>query len=144
MLSADSTLLHRVAHNCLNIDYCQLDAHLLYPHVFKAEMLSTQPQILCFEIWLITCERRVSYGAIRCILTFPEYLLCMNISRALPFLGAFAKLRKATVSFVMSVRQSVCPSICPHWINRLLLDGFSWNLIFEYFSNNLSRKFECH
>jgi len=33
------------------------------------------------------------------------------------FLGAFAKLRKATISFVMSVR--------PHGITRLPLDGFS-------------------
>ena len=42
------------------------------------------------------------------------------------FLGAFAKVRKATISFLMCVR--------PHGMARLLLDGFSWNLIFEYFS----------
>jgi hypothetical protein len=41
-------------------------------------------------------------------------------------LGAFVQLRKATVIFVMSVR--------PHGTTRLLLDWFSWNLIFEYFS----------
>ena len=29
------------------------------------------------------------------------------------FLGAFAKLRKATISFHMSVRPSVRPSVCP-------------------------------
>jgi len=39
-----------------------------------------------------------------------------------PFLGAFAMLRKATVSFVMSVR--------PHGITRLSPVGFSRNLIF--------------
>jgi hypothetical protein len=33
-------------------------------------------------------------------------------------------LRKATVSFVMSRR--------PDGTTRLSLDGFSWNLIFEY------------
>ena len=43
------------------------------------------------------------------------------------FLGAFAKLRKATISFVMPVRLSVRP----HRTTRLPLDGFSWNLIFE-------------
>jgi hypothetical protein len=37
------------------------------------------------------------------------------------FLGAFAKLRRATIRFVMSVR----PSICPHGTTRLPLDGFS-------------------
>ena len=37
------------------------------------------------------------------------------------FLGAFAKFRKATISFVMSVRLSVRP----HETARLPLDGFS-------------------
>jgi len=45
-------------------------------------------------------------------------------------LGVFAKLWKATFSFVMSV----CLSVCPHGTNRLLLEGFSWNMIFQYFS----------
>ena len=40
---------------------------------------------------------------------------------ALVFLRAFEKLRKATVSFVTSV----CPSVRPHGITRLPLDGFS-------------------
>jgi len=42
------------------------------------------------------------------------------------FLGAFSKLRKATIGFVMSV--------LPHGTTRLPLDGVSWNLIFEDFS----------
>jgi len=40
--------------------------------------------------------------------------------------GAFAKLRKVTISFVMSVR--------PHGTTQLPLDGSSRNLIFNYFS----------
>jgi hypothetical protein len=40
------------------------------------------------------------------------------------FLGAFAELRKATVSFV-----------CPYRTTRLPPDGFWWNLIFETFSD---------
>ena len=40
-------------------------------------------------------------------------------------LGAFAKLQKPTVIFVMSV--------CPHGTSRLPLDGFSWNLVFDLF-----------
>ena len=55
------------------------------------------------------------------------------------FLGAFAKLRKTTVSFSMSVH----PSVCPHGTTRLPLGGFSWNFIFGYFSK-VSRKFRCH
>ena len=41
------------------------------------------------------------------------------------FLGAFAKLRKATTSLAMSVS--------PHGTTRLPLDGFLRNFIFEYF-----------
>jgi len=37
------------------------------------------------------------------------------------------EIRKATVNFVMSV----CPSA---WNNFFLLDGFSWNMIFQFFS----------
>jgi hypothetical protein len=51
------------------------------------------------------------------------------------FLGAFAKLRKATISFV----KSVCPSA---WKNSALLNGFSWNLVSEYFSKICSKKFQ--
>jgi len=40
-------------------------------------------------------------------------------------LYAFAKLQKATISFV---------SVRPYGTNRLPLDGFTWNLIFCYFS----------
>ena len=50
--------------------------------------------------------------------------------RAAFFNGAFAKFRKATVSFVMSV----CLSVRTHGISRLPLCGFSRNLIFVYFS----------
>jgi len=39
-------------------------------------------------------------------------------------LGAFAKLRKATNSFVMSV----VPSVCPHGTIRFPMDRFLWNL----------------
>ena len=49
-------------------------------------------------------------------------------------LGATAKLRIATFSFVMS--------IWPHGTSRLPMDGFSWNLIFEYISK-VCRKKSC-
>jgi hypothetical protein len=58
----------------------------------------------------------------------------------LTILGEFAKLRKATISFVMSVR----PSVRPHETTLLPLDGFWWNLVFEYFSKNLPRKFKFY
>ena len=51
------------------------------------------------------------------------------------FLGSFAKLRKATISFVVFV----CPSVCPRGTTLLPLDGFLRKFIFEYFSK---KKFE--
>jgi hypothetical protein len=57
-------------------------------------------------------------------------------------LGAFAKLRKVTVSFVMFVCSSVCLSVYPDGTTRLPLDGFSLNLIFQFFFENTSRKFK--
>jgi len=50
------------------------------------------------------------------------------------FLGAFAKLRKASISFIMSVR--------PHGSTRLPLDGFSRNFIFEVFFRNSVKKIQ--
>jgi hypothetical protein len=46
------------------------------------------------------------------------------------FLGTPAKLRKATVSFVMSI----CSSVCPHGETPLPMDRSALNLMFEYFS----------
>ena len=60
----------------------------------------------------------------------PYVYIHVQISHLLPFLGTFAKLRKATVSFVMSVR----PSVRPHGTTLLPLDGFWWNLIHMDFS----------
>jgi len=39
-------------------------------------------------------------------------------------------LRKATISFFMFVRPSVCLSDGPHGTFQLLTDRFSWNFIF--------------
>jgi hypothetical protein len=50
------------------------------------------------------------------------------------FLGAFAKLRKAAISFVMSVRLSVRPYVHYYGTTQLPMDGFLWNLVYEYFS----------
>jgi len=50
--------------------------------------------------------------------------------RVTSLLDASAKLRKATVSSVMSVR----PSVRPHATTRLPLDKFSWNFVFQCFT----------
>ena len=58
----------------------------------------------------------------------PQTYLLLPWAQGMPFLVMFAKLLKVTVSFIMSV----CLSVLPHRTTRLPLDGFSWNLIFEY------------
>jgi hypothetical protein len=64
---------------------------------------------------------------------YPQYWLHTQTD----FLGAFTKLRKANISFVMSVRPSVPLSfhsfVC---MNNLAATGgfFLWNLIFDSFS----------
>jgi hypothetical protein len=54
------------------------------------------------------------------------------------FLGAFEKVRKAKVSFAMNAR----PSVCPVGTIRLPLDGFSVNLIFEYYGEENAWKIQ--
>jgi len=51
---------------------------------------------------------------------------CGLTEKRLVLLGAFAKLRKASFSFVLSVCLSLffCPSVCPHGTTLLQVDGF--------------------
>jgi len=62
---------------------------------------------------------------IQCRKLYPVLDLVLLNHSDVSFLGAFAKLRKATISFLMSVRP---------YETRLTQDGFSWHLIFEDFS----------
>ena len=60
-------------------------------------------------------------------LCFGWYLCSLVCYWKFSFLGALAKLRKATVSFIMSVR----PSVRLHGTTELPLDGFLWNSIYQ-------------
>jgi hypothetical protein len=65
-----------------------------------------------------TCARAVLCGE----RTWRSNIIDSCAEEICQLLGAFGKLQKATVSFVMSV--------LPHG-TRLPMDGFSWNFIFE-------------
>jgi hypothetical protein len=84
--------------------------------------------ILCLYLWTwlsLTIKSEIN-GSSLCI---SSVILCVTVTCvycAVPLLGAFTKLWKATVGFVMSV--------CPHGTTRLPLDGVSLNLMFEDFS----------
>jgi hypothetical protein len=54
------------------------------------------------------------------------------MTESLIFLGAIAKLRKATVTLVMSVCLSVCLRVCLHGTTRIPLDEFDISLFRKY------------
>jgi hypothetical protein len=56
------------------------------------------------------------------------------------FLGAFTKLRKATISFVMSV----CPYVCQYGTTRLLLEEFFMKFDIGEFFETVARKCKFH
>jgi len=53
------------------------------------------------------------------------------------FLDAFAKLRKSTISFVMSANCLVSPSVPPAGTIRLLLDEFLRDFLLEFFRESV-------
>jgi len=84
--------------------------------------------IFCF---IVSPSHHKSSPTLRLLLTEPFFLFDSNhLSRPPLILGAFAKLRKPTIGFVMSLY----PSVCSHVTSRPPLNVFSWILIFEYFS----------
>jgi hypothetical protein len=83
----------------------------------------------CKRLWT-NCDAFV-------ILTWTVVLKSLSTVYRASFLGTFANLRKGTVTFVRYL------SFLSHG-TRLPLDGFLWNLVLEYFSENLSRKCKFH
>jgi hypothetical protein len=104
-------------------------------HVVKFGKLLTQLYSGTFHRSYMFRPQRV---IIRIILskTLKKWRYKHALENHISFFGAFEKLRKVTTSFVMSIR----PSVCWRGTTALAMDGFSWNLIFEYFFENLLRK----
>jgi hypothetical protein len=89
--------------------------HIIHLATVASSLISWQ--MLCYEsIIYIALE----YKSFRYFLT-----QCFRSVLSHRFLGAFAKLRKATVSFVICVM--------PHVATRLPLNGLLLNFIFECF-----------
>ena len=61
----------------------------------------------------------------------PRRIQATHIFLKYVFLGAFTKLPKVTISFVMYVCPSVSGSVRQHGTTHLPLDGLLWNLILE-------------
>jgi hypothetical protein len=81
------------------------------------------------KIWNIFWPRLLCSVALHMRMT-----IFWKCKKCLYYLGAFGKLRKAIISFVISDCPSFRPFVGPHGIARLPLDVFPWNLIFEHFS----------
>jgi len=70
-----------------------------------------------------------------------------NFFRIIRIFGCFRKIVKSDYWFrhaCLPAYLSVRPSVCPHEMTRLRLHGFSWILIFEYFSKMHPEKSKFH
>jgi hypothetical protein len=79
------------------------------------------------------CTMRQTYRFVDWQALTKSFNLEIAVAIRFSFVGAFAKLRQATVSFIVSVGQS-------HGTTQLPLDGFSLNFIIWVFFWNVSRK----
>jgi hypothetical protein len=96
-----------------------IDTHNYYYHAhFRS---------VCYADVLIPFLVAVWKNAIvgRIFVKFIFWGFSLKFDNTYPFLGAFEKLRKAAISFVMSDHLSVRPSVLPHGTTRLLVDEFS-------------------
>jgi hypothetical protein len=71
--------------------------------------------------------RKVDVARVNCLNKLRHW---SRFRRKNQFLGTFIILLKA-ICFVVFIR--------PHGTSRLLLDGFLWNLIFEFFRNSVEK-----
>jgi len=128
------------------------------------EVLFMRLQIWLLKAWYIVHAREICYmctprlhnnlvGYIVSIYSLMPRLVgvaylfaCVNVCNnrtwtnlRIPFVGAFAKLPKTTICFVVSIHSSVCPSVRPRGTTRLPLDEFSWTFMFECFRKSVDK-----
>jgi hypothetical protein len=85
--------------------------------------------VVCCKVCLCWCLRPSPDIVFTSPIGFLQYSSFFVQGSSLVCFGACAKFRKATSSFVMSVR----PSVRPHGTTRVPLEGFSSNFIYGYF-----------
>ena len=106
---------------------CMTLKSLLYSFLQQVDTFQRKVLTLCKgNLWLLV-------PAIMHIIN----LYCLSVHKLSKWhinliLGTFTKLQKATISF--HVYQSICLSVRQHGTTWLTQDGFSCNLIFQYFS----------
>ena len=98
----------------------------------------------------IADNSQVQFAHVKCIVYILVWIdrfeeldqICLSDTFS-PLLGAFAKLRKATISFIMSIRLSVCPSVRTEQLGSHLTD-FDEICYQSFGFENLLRKFKFH
>ena len=95
---------------------------------------------LWFFSIIVFCSSLKSLGFRRWLSWDPQtHFLSKKVYILIVFLGAFAKLRKATISFVMSVRLSVrAKQLGSHWMDFMKFD--TWGFL-EDLSRNIRRNY---
>jgi hypothetical protein len=121
---------------------------------FKHSDIKNNTCVCAFDMIMIaTCTGRTSsvdWKSDHCLPTLIHVKFACdgdihNRSFCLEFLCAFAKLRKATISFVMSVRLSVCsPVHLSAWDNPAPTGRIFMKFDVWVFFENLSRSFKFH
>jgi hypothetical protein len=116
--------------------------------------LSSVHLVLYFEFLISKLWKRCWYFIdsllVQELINLSQHTISSPLSIPPFFLGAFAELRKMTISFVMSIRLPFRPSVSTSFrieTVRLPLDRFSWNSILDNFSkicrkNSVSLKSE--
>jgi hypothetical protein len=98
-------------------------------NVSKQNHMPSYPRTTFFTVTMASTQK--SYTACPWISDVPHtFVKVLQL-----FLGAFAIVQKATISFV--IRGS--PSLPPHGTSRLLLDEFPWNLILSSFRKSVEK-----
>ena len=111
-----------VAGTRLNVSYTYI-ACLVFLQVISV-VIAQWLMVRCFWVWSSVSWVYCLQNLVHSPLSLSNLYTPKCLRMFTPILGAFAKLQKATLIFVVP--------FLPHATTRIPLDRFSWNLIFEY------------
>jgi hypothetical protein len=103
-----------LVHKKINIQYLYISAQLSRISLLPPGSKVVRRHIDCARWFFLLTHLKALHRKQVCVseVSYMDLFLqtwCKDYS----FLGAFAKLRKATISIVMSIRPSICLSVCP-------------------------------
>jgi hypothetical protein len=104
--------------------------YILYSHFKTGFAISFQN--FCEQIYCLFLPQSRKVLPVKTLYKIPVEFRCFYLKSTFLFLGAFAKLGKATITFLISVSQSVCPSAWNNsaYTERILLVLDIWVFFF--------------